>query len=84
MLEGPTQAREVNWTGVKLHGWLKEQIQADLGYLTVIRYLPEIDYNLRVPQRWLERQNQKARAAFLAELQALREKRSERGTLVRR
>ena len=73
VLEDPTQAGEVHWTGVKLHGWLQEQVQAELGYRTVIRYLHEIDYNLRVPQRWPERQNQEARAAFLTELQALRE-----------
>lgn len=73
VLEEPRLAEQVHWTGVKVHGWLKEQLQVDLGYRTVIRYLHELDYNLRVPQRWPERQNQDQRAAFLVELQALRE-----------
>jgi transposase len=72
VLEDPTQAGQMHWTGVKLHGWLKEKLQMELGYRTVIRYLHEIDYNLRVPRRWPERQNEEARAAFLEELQALR------------
>lgn len=73
VLEDPKLAEQVHWTGVKLHGWLKETLQVELGYSTLIRYLHELDYNLRVPQRWPERQNQEQRAAFLEELHALRE-----------
>jgi len=73
VLADPTQAGQIHWTGVKLHGWLQEQLQVQLGYRTVIRYLHELDHNLRVPQRWPERQNQDDRAAFLRDLQALRE-----------
>jgi len=39
VLEEPRLAEQVHWTGVKVHGWLKEQLQVDLGYRTVIRYL---------------------------------------------
>lgn len=73
VLEDPSQAGQFHWTGVKLHGWLQEQLALELGYRTVIRYLHELDYHLRVPQRWPERQNQEERAAFLTQLQALRE-----------
>jgi transposase len=73
VLADPTQAGQIHWTGVKLHGWLQEQLQVQLGDRTVIRYLHELDHNLRVPQRWPERQNQEDRAAFLRDLQALRE-----------
>lgn len=73
VLEEPERAGQLHWTGVKLHGWLKEQLCMELGYRTVIRYLHQLDYNLRVPQPWPERQNERERAAFLESLQTLRE-----------
>jgi transposase len=71
VLEDPAKAGEQHWTGVKIHGWLKEQLAMELGYRTTIRYLHELDYNLRVPQRWPERQNEAERAVFLEELHML-------------
>jgi putative transposase len=72
VLEEPALAGQLHWTGVKLHAWLKEQLCVQLGYRTVIRYLHQLDYNLRVPQPWPERQNEQERAAFLKSLQELR------------
>lgn len=72
VLEDPQKAAQQHWTGVKLHGWLKEQLCVELGYRTVIRYLHELDYNLRVPQRWPDRQDEDQRAAFLERLASLR------------
>ncbi len=65
VLEDPTQAKELHWTGVKLHGWLKEQLALEVSYSTTVRYLHELGYNLRVPQPWPDRQNEVERAAFL-------------------
>jgi len=73
VLEDPAQAGQLHWTGVKVHGWLKEQLQVELGYRTTLRYLHELDYHLRVPQRWPERQKEEERAAFLQELHLLQE-----------
>jgi hypothetical protein len=42
VLENPTQAGQVHWTGVKLHGYLKEQLQVQLGYSTTVRWLHEL------------------------------------------
>lgn len=70
VLEDPAQAAQEHWTGVKVHGWLQEQLQIDLGYRTTIRYLHQLDYHLRVPQRWPERQDAAQRAAYLEELRA--------------
>ncbi len=42
------------------------------GLRTTIRYRHELHYNLRVPQRWPERQNHEPRVAFLEELHTLR------------
>jgi transposase len=73
VLEDPTRAGELHWTGVKLHGWLKNQLALELGYRTVIRYLHQLDYHLRVPRTWPERQDEAARAAFLEALRPLQE-----------
>ena len=73
VLEEPAKAGQEHWTGVKLHGYLKEQLCVELGYRTVIRYLHQLDYNLRVPQRWPERQDEAEREAFLQRLALLRQ-----------
>lgn len=71
VLENPTQAGQVHWTGVKLHGYLKEQLAMELGYSTTVRWLHELNFHLRVPQPWPERQNEDQRKAFLEELRTL-------------
>lgn len=71
VLEHPAQAGQVHWTGVKLHGYLKAQLAVELGYRTVIRWLHELNFHLRVPQPWPERQNEAERQEYLAQLQVL-------------
>jgi transposase len=71
VLENPSAAGQVHWTGVKLHGFLQEQLQMQLGYSTTVRWLHELNYHLRVPQPWPERQNEEERKAFLEELRRL-------------
>jgi transposase len=71
VLENPAQAGQVHWTGVKLHGYLKEQLQIQLGYSTTLRWLHDLNYELRVPRPWPERQNEQERKAFLEELRQL-------------
>ena len=73
VLEDPARAGELHWTGVKLHGWLKESLSVELGYSTLVRYLHDLSYNLRVPRPWPERQNEEARTAFLEEIKRLQE-----------
>src|SRR5262245_24343623 len=68
VLENPAQAGQVHWTGVKIHGYLKEQLAIDLGYSTALRWLHELNFHLRVPQPWPERQNQEQRKEFLKQL----------------
>lgn len=69
VLENPAQAGQVHWTGVKVHGYLQEQLSLDLGYRTAIRWLHQLNFHLRVPQSWPERQNQEQRAQFRQELE---------------
>jgi transposase len=70
VLENPAQAGVVHWTGVKLHGYLKEQLCVDLGYRTAVRWLHELDYHLRFPRPWPQRQNEQERQVFLEQLRA--------------
>ena len=71
VLEHPAQAGQVHWTGVKIHGYLKEQLSLELGYRTAVRWLHELNFHLRVPQPWPERQNEAERKKFQEELRAL-------------
>ena len=71
VLENPAQAGQVHWTGVKIHGYLKEQLSIDLGYRTAVRWLHELNFPLRVPQPWPQRQNEEERKKFQEELRAL-------------
>lgn len=68
VLENPATAGQVHWTGVKVHGFLKEQLAVELGYRTTVRWLHELNFHLRVPQPWPERQNQEERDKFLGQL----------------
>jgi transposase len=71
VLENPAQVGQVHWTGVKLHGYLKEELKSQLGYSTTLRWLHELDFHLRVPRPWPERQNEEQRKQFLEELRGL-------------
>jgi Winged helix-turn helix len=73
VLENPRQAGELHWTGVKIHGFLNEQLGLEVGYSTTVRYLHELGYNLRVPRPWPERQNEAERKAFLDQLRLWQE-----------
>ena len=71
VLENPALGSQGHWTAVKLHGYLKEQIQQEFGYSTTVRWLHELNFHLRVPQPWPERQNEEQRRVFAEELQVL-------------
>lgn len=71
VLAEPGQAGQVHWTGVKLHGFLKEKLSIELGYSTTVRWLHELDFHLRFPRPWPERQNEEDRKRFREELQDL-------------
>jgi transposase len=73
VLADPAQAGVVHWTGVKLHGYLKEQLCIDLGYRTAVRWLHELDFHLRFPRPWPERQDEQKRETFLKQLRAWKE-----------
>ena len=64
----PAQAQQTHWTAVKVQGYLKEKLAIDLGYRTAVRWLHELDFHLRVPRLWPERQDEEKRRLFLEQL----------------
>lgn len=68
VLQDPAKAGQVHWTAVKLHGYLKEKLAIELGYRTTVRWLHELDFHLRVPRLWPERQDEEKRKVFLDQL----------------
>ena len=73
VLENPTTAGQVHWTGVKLHGYLQKQLSLELGYSTAVRWLHELNFHRRVPRPWPERQNEEDRKKFQEQLRTLAE-----------
>jgi transposase len=73
VLDEPHKAAQVHWTGVKFHGYLRQELQLQVGYTTVIRFLHEQNYRLKVPQPWPDRQNEQERKQFVEKLCALLE-----------
>ena len=67
----PAAAQQQHWTGVKLHGWLKQQLQVDLSYSTLLRYLHEHNFRLKMPRPWPEGQDEALREQFVEQLKAL-------------
>lgn len=68
VIEDPSLAGQSHWTAVKLHGWIKQELQAQLGYSTTVRYLHEQDYKLKVPRPWPLNQDEEQREAFCEKL----------------
>lgn len=68
LVEHPDQAGEAHWTGRKLHGYLRTQLGCEIGYSTVMRWLHEAGFRLKVPQPWPDRQDEEQRAAFVAQV----------------
>jgi transposase len=64
----PQAADVTHWTGVKFHGYLRQTLDLEVGYRTVIRWLHENNFCLKVPQPWPDRQDEELRKAFQAQL----------------
>ena len=64
LVEEPAQAGVTHWTGKKFHGYLSQTLELEVGYRTVLRWLHEQGFRLKVPQPWPDRQDEQLRAAF--------------------
>jgi putative transposase len=66
--EHPETLGQRHWTARKFHGYLNETVGLEVGYSTVVRWLHEQDFRLKVPQPWPDRQDEQLREAFVARL----------------
>lgn len=69
LLEHPEAVQVTHWTGKKFHGFLRDELGIEVGYSTLMAWLHERDFRLKVPQPWPDRQDEAERAAFVERLQ---------------
>ena len=70
LIEHPEQANQTHWTGKKFHGYVRGELQHEVGYSTVMAWLHDQGYRLKVPQPWPDRQDEALRKAFCERVQA--------------
>ena len=70
LIEQPELADQLHWTAVKFHGYLRQELQHEIGYRTVVRWLHDNNFRLKVPQPWPDRQDEAQRQLFLERLKA--------------
>ena len=70
LIEKPELAEQLHWTAVKFHGYLRQEFQHEIGYRTVVRWLHDNTFRLKVPQPWPDRQDEEKRQLFLEGLRA--------------
>ena len=68
--EHPETADQRHWTARKFHGYLNQTVGLEVGYSTVVRWLHEQGFRLKVPQPWPDRQDEEQREGFVERLRA--------------
>lgn len=71
LIEHPQKAQQHHWTAKKFHGYLSETLGQQIGYSTVLRWLHENNFRLKVPQPWPDRQDEQERQAWVEQLREL-------------
>jgi len=70
LINTPASVEVTHWTGKKFHGYLTTTLDLEVGYRTVMRWLAEANFRLKVPRPWPDRQDQALRQAFQTRLSA--------------
>jgi transposase len=68
LLREPAKADQTHWTGVKFHGYLRDTLHVEASYSTLIRFLHEQNFCLKVPRPWPDRQDENLRREFREKL----------------
>jgi len=61
----PESVNETQWTGRKFHGYLTTHCQLEVGYSTLMRWLHDEGFRLKVPRPWPDGQDEEKRKAFI-------------------
>ncbi len=65
LIKHPDRANETHWTARKFHGYLTRELDQEVGYSTVVRWLHDQGFALKVPRPWPNGQDQEKRKTFL-------------------
>lgn len=71
LVQHPDKAQIAHWTAKKFHGHLRDALQIECGYSTLVRWLHEHNFALKVPQPWPDRQDEQQREAWRTALRGL-------------
>ena len=70
LVDTPEAVNVAHWTGRKFHGFLTQTLELEVGYRTVLRWLSDQNFRLKVPRPWPDRQDEALRNAFQVRLSA--------------
>lgn len=65
LIEHPERVNYTHWTAKKFHGYLTKELDKDIGYRTVLRWLHQQDFRLKAPRPWPNGQDEEKRKAFV-------------------
>lgn len=65
LMERPESVNETHWTGRKFHGYLTKHCRLEAGYSTLMRWLHDEGFRLKVPRPWPDGQDEEKRKAFI-------------------
>ncbi len=65
LLLHPEHVNETHWTGRKFHGYLTKHCELEAGYSTLMRWLYDEGFRLKVPRPWPDGQDEEKRKAFI-------------------
>jgi transposase len=71
VLTDPSAAGRTHWTARKFHGYLREELNIEVGYSAAVNWLHDKGWRLKVPRPWPVEQDEALRARFLEELREL-------------
>ena len=70
-MQRPDWANQTHWTGKKFQGYLTKKLDEEIGYRTVVRWLHEQGFRLKVPRSWPNGQDEEKRKDFVDLLRIL-------------
>ena len=65
LIQHPEKVNQTHWTGKKFHGYVSKELDNEIGYRTVLRWLHEEGFRLKVPRSWPNGQDEAKRNAFI-------------------
>ena len=71
VIKNPSSVDQTHWTARKFHGYLREELDMEVGYSTVVKWLHGKGFRLKVPRSWPVKQDKVKREKYIEELSEL-------------